>query len=297
IEQSLEAKIDPMFVFSFIKNSSNFNASQKLNNKFGLMQIGEDEAKLAAKFITYDLAGKSALLNPEINLKLGLAYLKICHNIFDNNSFHSIAGYRWGVKNLIFALKNKSDIPPLVTRYPQKILDDYKNFRATSSPAGASSGNAQNANLNIDPLQALICQSSQDLSSCKELASKFKKEADSYQVNSLIIARYAKIQSNFQASLEKNNKFGLFQWSSPEAEKIASYAKVAWAGPKELLKAEYAIRIACKYYQYLEQRFKGNEKYIAIALFWDVEELTTVINKKGVLPNEINSLASQLLQK
>ncbi len=300
VEESLKATIDPVFVFSFIKNSSNFDANQKINGKYGLMQIGEDDAKLAAQLIGQNWLGKDSLINPEVNLSLGLAYLKICHNIFDNNAFQSIAGYRWGIKNLIFALKNKTDIPPLVIRYPQKVLEDYQRFNTKPQKLNDSSTavaeKRQNITLELNPVQKLVCENTKDLDLCTKLTNLIKKEAENYQVSPIGLAKYAFLQSKFNVDLQAGGKFGLFQWSSAEAEKISEYAKVAWAGPKELLKPEYSVRIAAKYYSYLEQRFKGNKKYVALGLFGDVEQITRALNSKGTIPNDVNSKATQFLQ-
>ncbi len=300
VAKSMEANIDPVFVFSFIKNSSNFNEQLSINNKFGILQISLEDAELAANFIGQPWTGKDSLYVVEQNLALGLGYLKICHNIFDNNSFQALAGYRWGIKNLILALKNKSDIPPLVIRYPQIILEEYQTYKGElNNPKQnklAETGDRKNITLAVEPLQKFICHSTQELDLCTKLTNLIKKESGYYQVTPMTLAKYAQLQSNFKVDLQANGRFGLFQWSASEAEKIAEYAKVAWAGPKELLKPEYSIKIAAKYYNYLEQRFKGNKKYIALALFWDVDLLTKTISSKGAIPNDVNSKATQLLQ-
>ena len=103
IEQySMEYKIDPLFITSVIKAESNFDPNAKSKKgAIGLMQIMPSTAKeIAHKYLNISDFTEEKLYDPELNIKLGVYYVKILSEMFNNNTNLVLASYNAGLGNV-----------------------------------------------------------------------------------------------------------------------------------------------------------------------------------------------------
>jgi len=132
-------EIDPYLIVSIMKNESKFNpnAVSKKDAK-GLMQIAPITGEWAAEKLDIQNYSEDMLFDPELNIKIGVWYLNVLKNEFDNNMEIMIAGYNAGNGNVKKWLNNKEyskdgetldEIPFNETKiYQQKVLRDYKIY-------------------------------------------------------------------------------------------------------------------------------------------------------------------------
>lgn len=76
----------------------------------GLMQLMPRTAKQTAQSIGMTYSGKQSLINPELNVRLGTAYLAQMHRQFDNR-VHATAAYNAGPHRVKRWLKDRADLP------------------------------------------------------------------------------------------------------------------------------------------------------------------------------------------
>ena len=103
IEQySVEYKTDPLFITSIIRAESNFNPNAKSKKgAIGLMQIMPSTAKeIAQKYLNISDFTEEKLYEPELNIKLGVYYVKILSEMFNNNTNLVLASYNAGLGNV-----------------------------------------------------------------------------------------------------------------------------------------------------------------------------------------------------
>ena len=103
IEQHcIEYNVDPLFITAIIKAESNFRPKAKSKKgAIGLMQIMPSTAKeIAEKYLNIDNYTEETLYEPELNIKLGVYYVKILSDIFNNNKNLILASYNAGLGNV-----------------------------------------------------------------------------------------------------------------------------------------------------------------------------------------------------
>ena len=131
-EKSIESGFDPIFVASLVFIESSFDPTSQNGNKRGLMQVDQNQMSYIINLTKLKIDGEPDLINPIDNLSIGISYLKLCHEIFENNPYNSLAGYNWGAKQLIAALKAKSTLPSEIVSYPEKVMELYKTWKSKS---------------------------------------------------------------------------------------------------------------------------------------------------------------------
>lgn len=103
IEQySKEYNVDPLLITSVIKVESNFNPKAKSKKgAIGLMQIMPPTAKeIAEKYLNIDNYSEEKLYEPKLNIKIGVYYVKILSDMFNNNINLVLASYNAGLGNV-----------------------------------------------------------------------------------------------------------------------------------------------------------------------------------------------------
>lgn len=134
--KKLEAKIDPMLAHALIKQESRYQ--KEIVSKvgaIGLMQLMPYTAKIVARTIGERIPRVEDLRNPEVNIKLGVAYMEEVFGSFNNNMIFAIASYNAGpaaVRRWDRKFKGKDydlfieEIPYNETRnYVKKVLANY----------------------------------------------------------------------------------------------------------------------------------------------------------------------------
>ncbi len=99
---SIEYNVDPLLITAVMKVESNFNPKAKSKKgAIGLMQIMPPTAKeIAQKYLNIDGFSEEKLYEPELNIKLGVCYVKILSDMFNNNTNLVLASYNAGLGNV-----------------------------------------------------------------------------------------------------------------------------------------------------------------------------------------------------
>jgi soluble lytic murein transglycosylase len=127
--------IDPSLIFAIMREESGFNEKiESWANATGLMQLILPTAKAMGKRVGLNKISKRDLKKPEINIKLGTAYLSYLDNMFSNPAL-IISGYNAGEGAVLKWKKERADmeldlfienIPYSQTRgYTKRVLSTY----------------------------------------------------------------------------------------------------------------------------------------------------------------------------
>jgi soluble lytic murein transglycosylase-like protein len=95
-----QSKMSPMLVYAVIREESNFRAEvESPAGAVGLMQLMPSTAKYIAKIkrMKYE---PDHLIDPDINVKLGVAYLNRLLKRYKGNLFYTLAAYNGGATNV-----------------------------------------------------------------------------------------------------------------------------------------------------------------------------------------------------
>jgi soluble lytic murein transglycosylase len=128
IEQySLQYNVDPLLVTSIMKVESNFNPNARSKKgAIGLMQLMPQTAKeVAIKYLNLENYNEKELYNPDLNIALGVYYVKILSDMFNNNTNLVLASYNAGLGNVqIWKMKN-----PIIEYDPEEMpFKETKNY-------------------------------------------------------------------------------------------------------------------------------------------------------------------------
>ncbi len=135
-----EYKIDPLLIASIIKAESKFNpiATSKVG-AVGLMQIMPETASELAKELKIDYLNVEELYKPELNIRIGFAYIAKLHREFNGNTIFALAAYNAGIKNArkwAKSYKGEDEVEninniafPETKEFVKKVLKTYRNFR------------------------------------------------------------------------------------------------------------------------------------------------------------------------
>lgn len=136
---SQEYELDSLLVYSIIKAESNFNENATSNsNAIGLMQVMLSTAQEIGDKLSMQEITEEELYNPEVNIQIGITYLKILLEKYENYNLAIIA-YNAGMGNVDKWLEegiinkngeNIEDIPfPETKNYVKKIKQNYKIYQ------------------------------------------------------------------------------------------------------------------------------------------------------------------------
>ena len=134
-----ENDIDPYLIFSIIKSESNFERNIESSSvAIGLMQLMETTAKEQAAKLNMEYT-KEILYNPEINLQLGINYLNVLLDYYDQNYVLAFAAYNAGIGNVQNWIKegiiqpNGRDIENIpfkeTNMYVRKVIKTYEIYK------------------------------------------------------------------------------------------------------------------------------------------------------------------------
>lgn len=130
--------ISPSLILSVIKSESGFQFQAKSHkNAFGLMQIQPATAEFIAK--KYNLKGyknQKDLLNPSVNLSLGVAYIHYLRNRF-SNSVKYIAAYNMGPNAVAQQMANGTFRLGKLEKYVSEIHESVETLRFKSAKNSA----------------------------------------------------------------------------------------------------------------------------------------------------------------
>jgi soluble lytic murein transglycosylase len=128
-------KLDPILIIAIIKVESNFfRRAKSQRGAIGLMQLLPSTAKELSNEIGFKDFKAEDLENPEVNIHLGMFYVRKLLDEFDNNEILALSAYNAGVSNVeTWYMKNPilglevSDIPFEETRnYVNNVQRTYQ---------------------------------------------------------------------------------------------------------------------------------------------------------------------------
>ena len=101
-QYSQQYNVDPLFITSIIKVESNFNPdARSKKGAIGLMQIMPPTAKeIAGKYFGVTDFNEQQLYDADFNIKIGVCYVKILSDMFNNNANLVLASYNAGLGNV-----------------------------------------------------------------------------------------------------------------------------------------------------------------------------------------------------
>lgn len=141
VEVSNENGLDPLYVASVISMESGFRTRAKSSvGALGLMQL----LPTTAEEVFSKLSGKDKtpirqfLQNPEINIRLGIEYLKSLETRYKGDRSLALAAYNWGPGNVAKARKAGRPIPASVRKYSSGILERTQRWQKHFSKARES---------------------------------------------------------------------------------------------------------------------------------------------------------------
>lgn len=118
--------LDPLFVLAMIKTESTFyNWSKSLNGAVGLMQILPSTGRELATEMDLDWKGEETLLDPYLNVKIGIRYLSGLKERFSDLS-SLIAAYNAGPGHIASRLR---DGEAVAKNYVNKVLYTYRDLK------------------------------------------------------------------------------------------------------------------------------------------------------------------------
>lgn len=127
VKISKDNDLDPLFVASVISSESGFRTKARSSvGALGLMQLRPSTAREVLEKMTEQDGGakiKQYLENPEINIRLGIEYLKQLERSYNGNRYLALAAYNWGPGNLAKAKRKGRKIPGSVQHYASSILE------------------------------------------------------------------------------------------------------------------------------------------------------------------------------
>lgn len=126
LSESISHKMDPLFVLALIKTESTFyNWSKSFNGAMGLMQILPSTGKELAQELKLKWKGEETLLNPFVNVKIGVHYFSTLQERF-NDMNASLAAYNAGPNLLASKMKAGEEV---AEGFVKKVLTNYKGLK------------------------------------------------------------------------------------------------------------------------------------------------------------------------
>ena len=136
---SQEYQVDPLLIYSIMKAESNFNQDAKSSSQaIGLMQIMQKTAEEMANGFFKEEIKEEDLYNPELNIRIGVKYIRVLLNKYNNYKLAIIA-YNAGMGNvdkwieegiIDNQVENLENIPFKETKdYAKRIIQNYRIYQ------------------------------------------------------------------------------------------------------------------------------------------------------------------------
>lgn len=101
ITESQKQGLDPIFILAVIQTESSFNPKARGSaGEIGLMQILPKTAEWIAKKYKIPWKGERTLLDPAMNVRIGISYFAHLRANFESRAYHYLPAYNMGPKNM-----------------------------------------------------------------------------------------------------------------------------------------------------------------------------------------------------
>lgn len=131
VTESLIHDEDPFFVAALIYAESTFESHAKSNvGARGLMQLMPRTAEYVASVVNLEYDSVDALHNPDLNIRLGITYLKELKDTFRGDVRKTLIAYNWGPTNVLKGKKapEMSEVyARKIAKYADRWSTDYKS--------------------------------------------------------------------------------------------------------------------------------------------------------------------------
>ena len=122
LRESEKNKINPLMLTALIMNESSFKEGIiSKEGKIGLLQLNPADGEYYSQLISIPWNPDNAV-KADYNIRFACGILKLALDIFDNDPRKAIAGYNYGIKRFIQALKEKAEIPADTIKLPAKVI-------------------------------------------------------------------------------------------------------------------------------------------------------------------------------
>lgn len=120
-------RIDPLFILALIKTESAFyNWSRSLSGALGLMQILPSTGRGVASELDLKWAGNETLLDPFMNVKMGIHYFSTLKDRFNDDTARTLAAYNIGPTYLSSNMDAGMDV---TGGFVRKVLENYRDIK------------------------------------------------------------------------------------------------------------------------------------------------------------------------
>lgn len=120
-------KVDPVFVLALIKTESGFfNWSKSLRGALGLMQILPSTGKELAAKLNLKWNGDSTLLDPYLNVKIGIHYLSDLKDRYNDTDL-TLTAYNAGPGSTDSRIRLGEDVSQ--EEFVSRVLDNYRDLK------------------------------------------------------------------------------------------------------------------------------------------------------------------------
>lgn len=124
--ESVSHKLDPLFVLALIKTESTFyNWSKSFTGAVGLMQIQPSTGKEVAAELKLNWKGEETLLNPYLNVKMGVHYFSALRDRYNDDTIATLAAYNIGPGYF----DSRQPYDDAGARFATKVLRNYRDFK------------------------------------------------------------------------------------------------------------------------------------------------------------------------
>ncbi|MFQ5735379.1 MAG: lytic transglycosylase domain-containing protein [Thermodesulfobacteriota bacterium] len=126
LAESVRHKLDPLLVLALIKTESTYyNWSKSFSGAIGLMQIRPATGQELAGQLKLEWNGTETLLNPYLNVKMGVHYYSSLYARY-NDEEKTLAAYNIGPGRLASRMRQNKAVS---RNYADKVLSNYKDLK------------------------------------------------------------------------------------------------------------------------------------------------------------------------
>lgn len=126
LAEAVRHEMDPLFVLALIKTESTYyNWSKSFAGALGLMQIRPETGEELAGQLKLQWNGEETLLDPYLNVRMGVHYLSRLNKRYNDRDF-SLAAYNVGPGRLDSGLRQNKDPG---RGYVNRVLNNYKDLK------------------------------------------------------------------------------------------------------------------------------------------------------------------------
>ncbi|MCK4846270.1 MAG: lytic transglycosylase domain-containing protein [Deltaproteobacteria bacterium] len=124
VSESKRKGLEPLFVLALIETESTFNNWAKSNKgALGLMQVRPRTGKYLAGELDIEWNGERTLYDPYLNVKMGVHYLSLLIDRFDDDKETALTAYNVGPTSVSSKIRRGHTLPK---RYRTKVLSKYE---------------------------------------------------------------------------------------------------------------------------------------------------------------------------